>query len=275
MKRKSFRYILPTALILITVTGVCSCSSRDVGIEGELDETINDQLQEEVTEPALPAPTDADIYGTLSEQEKRNLNIFLSNFSETYLPYYHAAEKHTAANSVHLINFVWAHFYLNLSHQIDCVTRDGVPYYRIPLSTLSDKLNRYFYGLNCTPALIDSTVNANTIGRAFSDGTYLWDETAAGARICTFSQVTGLSEDKDGRIKAQIDIYGPAFQDNEQEWDVPEWVYDPIQTWSESNKAGAVKEGAAVATLLRYEHLGKPSYQLVEYEMIAMQDFSH
>ncbi|NMB42070.1 MAG: hypothetical protein GX996_09065, partial [Firmicutes bacterium] len=217
-----------------------------------------------------------DIFDSLNNQEKRNLNIFLSNFSEAGLPYYNAYQKHTAANSLHLMGFILRHYCFNIHGPAEYINKrlHGKEYLGIPLTNMSDRLNRFFYGLNCTPEFIDAAFhteeNSESCG-LFSDGKYLLKEPASGAQINSFSQVTSLAENKDGTLDVQIDIYTFERRANDGllHGEVPNWVYDPSTTWSESNKNDALKIETATATLVRYEHRGKPSYQLVEYEVLT------
>lgn len=213
-------------------------------------------------------PAGVEIFHTLTDQEKRALNIFLSNFSEAFFEYYNAYEERTSSNSQALLSFAVMHYYLNLADQIEGVKKEGNNYSGIRLEKIATKLNRYFYNLNCTPGFIDLNANARK-DFWFSDGKYLLMEPADGATIARFSQVESLLEEEDGTLRAEIDIY--TFEsrpgDDLRHGDVPNWVYDPRTKWSGSNKADATKVDTATAALIRYEHLGKPSYQLVEYKM--------
>lgn len=202
-----------------------------------------------------------EILHTLTDQEKRALNIFLSNFSETFFEYYNAFEKRTPSNNQALISFAKMHYCLNLDDQIEGVNKEGKNYFGIRLEKIATKLNRFFYNLNCTPGFIDSI-------SASSDGKYLLSEPAAGASINRFSQVKSLLEEEDGTLEAEIDIY--TFKSRPDDGlihgEVPNWIYDPCSRWSRSNKADAMQVGRATATLVRYEYLGKPSFQLVHYK---------
>lgn len=204
-----------------------------------------------------------EIFNTLSKEEKRALNIFLSNFSEAGFEYYNAFEEHTPSNSGALLSFAVMHYCLNLVNQIEGVAEGGVNYYGIRTEKIATKINHYFYNLNCTPGFIE------LMGSCSSDGKYFLMLPADGATINKFSQVGSLLEEEYGTLRAEIDIYAfkSRLDDGLIHGDVPEWIYDPLTGWSKLNRADATKVGTAKATLIRYEHLGKPSYQLVEYEM--------
>ncbi|HHW74888.1 MAG TPA: zinc-ribbon domain-containing protein [Firmicutes bacterium] len=230
----------------------------------------------EPKEPAEPPggapvkPEGREIYAALSDQEIRSLNIFLSNFSEANFQRYDANQKYTASNSLPLINFVHMHYHFNLHDQMVGVRKGGIQYTGVSLDKLSAKLNRFFYNLNSTPAFIESAVKTSSCGY-LSDGKHLLWEMADGAQINYFSQAVSLVEKKDGTLKTQIVIYQLERRMNDGliHGEVPHWVYQPCSGWSSTNKAGVTKVGAAAATLVRYEYLGKPSYQLVKYELLT------
>ncbi|NMB40402.1 MAG: hypothetical protein GX996_00475 [Firmicutes bacterium] len=210
-----------------------------------------------------------DIFDSLNNQEKRNLNIFLSNFSEAGLPYYNAYQKHTAANSLHLLCFMSMHYYFNIHDPAEYVNIElhGEKYLGTSLAGISDRLNRFFYGLNCTPEFVNAAYEVS--GGLTLDGKYALRVLADGAQLNKFSQAKDLVENKDGTLKVQIDIYDWIGDDFLHYDSIHSWVYDPISTWSKANKANVIKTGTAVATLVRYKHRGKPSYQLVEYEILT------
>lgn len=151
-------------------------------------------------------PAGVEIFHALTDQEKRTLNIFLSNFSEALFEYYNAFEERTPSNSQALISFAVMHYYLNLVDQIEGVQREGKNYSGIRLEKIATRLNRYFYNLNCTPGFIDLILNTNS-DSPFSDGKFLLMEPADGATITRFSQVGSLLEEEDGTLRAKIDIY--------------------------------------------------------------------
>lgn len=284
-KRKS-GVIFTLAIVLIMVAIVVEAAllvykynGKDSLGEQPAEHQREEQVEIEENEPKEPAepsgevpvkPEGRESFAVLSDEEKRSLNIFLSNFSEANFQYYDANQIYTASNSLPLIEFVDMHYYFNLSDQMVGRKIGGVQYAGVSLDKLSAKLNRFFYNLNCTPAFIESTVKACHC-RYRSDGKYLLGEAAAGAQINEFSQAVSLLEKEDGTLRVQIDIYRleRRIDDGLIHGEIPSWVYKPRSGWSRSNKADATKIGAARAALTRYEYLGKPSYQLVKYELLT------
>lgn len=167
--------------------------------DGDVHAQQNGQLGERsdnYTAGALPTEAEnavvtyeQDIYNTLTSEQKKDLNVFLSNFSEAFLKYYDADN----VNTNDLINFAFIHDMINNNKLI----RYKDSNMGISAERVSETLNKYFG---------KSITNESTNEWQY-DGEYYWKSGAAGESYDYFSVALNLVDLNNGTYRVDFNTY--------------------------------------------------------------------
>ena len=152
---KHMRQILAFAMALVLLTG-CSAgpapqSSAPAGTTAPAETTLPAETTQpaEMTQPPettaateAPAPQPVMKQVDLTEQERYEINIFLSNFSEQGFASV-GCFRSADADIDQILDFVWGNVRFN-TNQCKTVEKGGEYYYGIALDALSKRAQRFF-----------------------------------------------------------------------------------------------------------------------------------
>jgi len=206
--------------------------------------------------------TEQDIWDTLSVREQRELNTFLSNFSEVGF-YRYSSDDPLDMPDPFLLSFATLHIYYNQYQKI--TFRDYMDMgtcYMILLSDIKAQIERFFHGAKMTDALVRLYAESS-YGTFFIDDSYVACPAFDGT-IMTFTQVNALYQADDGTSRAQCDVY--YLQD--YFFDSPglsiDDCYAPMSSWRFDYP---VDYGYPVEAVVVKARIGNmDTYRLVRYE---------
>ena len=165
-------------------------SSLFINSEDTYNWLINSEEYKQATEPQ-------DIYGTLNPEQIRNLNVFLSNFSEAHLNYYNSNNP----DADRMISFAFTHNLIN--------NRDSIWYsdgnMGISADRVDETLNKYF----------DYTIPRQATNKWGFDGKNYFTRGASGEAYAYFSVLNSLYDMKDGTYGVTFNTYMLGYGDEE------------------------------------------------------------
>ena len=189
-------------------------------------------------------PEPEEIY--LTSQEKRNLNIFLSNFVEAFFWEYNP--DYTTDNE--LIQFAWLHNQINNWSRFSYETHGDTTYEVIDGSYITDTIKRFFnreVALASTDYLIYSAENNK-----------FYTPAADGEMYMNFAQVEWMYADGDYYVIGfYIYSLDPDYYDG-----VDSAYYDPTENWSNDMRNRATAIQWRYAAVQKAIINGKDTYQL-------------
>lgn len=153
--------------------------------------------------------TPESVFGSLSSEERRKLNVFLSNFSEA-LVYNFDRENFDEGKAV---SFAFIH---NLINNYNNITYSGSKM-GISLSGVNSTLDKYC-GVSVSPSTKHYTTSFYSYGNYYShtqtweykNGMF-WTDAASGESYDYFSIVTDLIDLKNGFYKAEFNVYHAGY----------------------------------------------------------------
>lgn len=145
------------------------------------------EYQETVTAQAAAKPQD--IYNTLDVDGTKKLNIFLSNFSESYFNEYDCNN----VNADRLISFAFIHDLIN-NHSLIKYSNQSMG---ISCDRANETLSKYF----------GKTISKTSTSNWSCDGSYFWMPAATGESYDYFSVALNLIDLKDGTYKVDFNNY--------------------------------------------------------------------
>ena len=212
--------------------------SSDTGYSYPRDLTTSKPSETESVEQ-----TDAqDIYDTLTVTQKKDLNVFLSNFSEAFFEYYDSDSADINA----LISFAFIHDIVNNNSLIRWTDSEM----GISADRVDKTLNKYF----------GKSIPRSSTTEWYYDGEYYWTEAASGESYDYFSVAVKLIDLQDGTYRVDFNNYYAGYDsmDTKYYWYSEEdALYDPNCTLTET--------GTAVIKPVKYE--GKDTWQLLELQV--------
>lgn len=208
--------------------------------------TVSDENDKQSDPPTLNSSAiqeKEDIFPSMSNNEKKALNIFFSNFSEVNFGNFYS----TNYDDANLINFGVLHNYINNNDLVEVQDSD----YVLQGEYVTKTIKKYF-GLNIP--------NQSTDQYAYEGDNYFWPG-AAGELFSNFSQVTEFIKNDDGTFTASISIYSAGL-----EYEGDPKIYEPMNgTWDEQFTPEYI--GSASATVKGVTLNGKQTYHLLEYTL--------
>lgn len=199
------------------------------------DEDIKSKKEkaEEKTKPAKE-----NLIEKMSDSEKKDLNIFFSNFSESYFENY----NYQLINDDNVIDLAYVHVIVNRSGNSG-VFRDEKNTY-IPLSLVNEVADKY----------LGITLSGKPTQRWNFDGTNYYRPSADGDTYDMFSVVTSLTDLGDGTYKADINSYYAGFESMDPKY----YSYSDAQAKSECEFSYASE-----AVIRKKVYDGKNTWELV------------
>lgn len=185
----------------------------------------------------------------LTDAEHKKLNIFFSNFSETYVK---AFDKGKISDSK-LIHFGFNHNYINNTNRIKGESINGNAYSVISKEYVFESINKYF-GIDMSSHKLENGQKITGTALKYSNGNFYMP--AASGETYPFSQLTKLIDNGDGTMTAYVDVY----YGNEFEF----CTYEPYSKWSEKDKKSADKAESYKALIKKESGI----YILLEYKKI-------
>ncbi len=207
--------------------------------------TVGDKepVKEEKTEkPEVKEDkTPVEILDQLSAEKRRDLNIFMSNFSEAYFENY-SSESYDNAQ---LINYSFTHNNINKPDEIVWDSSQM----GISADLVNKDLDRFF----------GKSVPRNSVGEwTYADG-YFYQPAAMGEFYGIFSIVTKLVDNKDGTFDVEFSVFSDT--ENFGEVSLSEWYsYTEAQARAKCDFSGT---GRAKIKAKTYN--GNETYELLEY----------
>ena len=214
-------------------------------------------------DPAAPSPDPAsgqeyepvEMLSTLSDAQRTELNVFLSNFSELNFPNF----KRGSFDTVTLVNFAYMHNKINPfgRDRIDVRQYGGESCYSISAADVDACLER-FLGVQIDHAAFE--MDGHPVGY---DGEHYYFLAADGEAFNTFSVATAMNRTADGTCHGAFDIYD---LDYEAYWDtgLTDEYYAMTPAQAEASPV-LTRRGSGEAELEDYVNNGGATWRLTSY----------
>lgn len=212
-------------------------SSLFINSEDTYNWLINSEEYKQATEPQ-------DIYGTLNPEQIRNLNVFLSNFSEAHFNYYDSNNP----DADRMISFAFTHNLINNS--------DSIWYSNMAMGLLADRvdetLNKYF----------GMTVPRRGTSNWWYEGASFCTKSASGEGYATFSVSNSLYDLKNGTYGVNFNNYyvgygNDVISDSKYYWYCDSDAYNDYDCHFSNSGFAIIKP---------FEYNGKNTWQLLYLE---------
>lgn len=254
--KKRLLVLLVISLLVLTACGKSEdVKNTDTKNNGEENvQTVPENGDEEKTEQQDKLEETENIINTMSSEEKREMNLFLSNFSEAF---YNPVSGFYRGDEAK-IDFAFTHITINSSEKV--VAEDY--YMGITAEDIDIVLNRFF------GESIPHKTPENSKRWVYKNGKFLVPA-ASGDSYGNFSIVTEVRVLKDGNYEALFNVYNdPEIVGGDIITD--KTIYSLTDSEA-SDRYVFVERGKAV--LKPKTHNGKQTYELVHYivEKEAMQ----
>lgn len=247
--------VINTFLIMSTILGILTgCVSetenpQQISTSVQVVSTIsvseqsglNNDLEKQTQEITVPMEEIALInaFPKMSFDQKKQLNIFFSNFSEIDFGEFDADNY----NTEDLILFGILHNIVNYGKRINYVG----DYETLSSKYVTQAIKKYF-GIEVNPISID--------GFEYNDGNFVWPA-ADGVQYLNFSQVENFIDNGDGTYTAKIKIFNRGF-----DLDGNNIVYEPMESWKDINPELI----SSMQALVKKANVdGKDTYYLLKY----------
>ena len=134
------------------------------------------------------------------ELSLRELNVFLSNFSEAFVGNFHPKQE----NGYDLLRFVLVHYMINDFDKITTINENEMTYFCISKETVDHCLSRFF-GVSLTPKDY-APADGSVFSFYFRDGNYLFPA-AWGESYNQFTVVSDVNAQADGTNLVHYGVY--------------------------------------------------------------------
>ena len=194
----------------------------------------------------------SNLVDSMTKEERKTLDIFLSNFSEAYFGDYNCGEWHPEWN---LLTFVFLHNRLNNTGSIYYI--EDREY--MSQENVNKTLMRYFgIELYYNPY---SPERPDLVEFGFTDGAF-WRTPRTEESHARFTKAYHMEDNGNGTYYVEFGIFHDTY--NAGKVSLPQWY---TYTWEEAyNNCELVEYGRATVTKKQYN--GKPTYELKYYEVI-------
>ena len=214
----------------------------------------------------VPAPTVepeaepeyADVTDSLSAEQRRSLNLFLSNFSELYFRHFSRDET---PDRVALVNFAYMHNKINSFGRDKISVRqwNGEACYSISAADVDQTLERFF---GVQPDHGEFELDTHLVG---FDGERYYFLAADGEAYNTFSVARELLSDGSGTYRVSFDVYDLDIITYFDTGSIPNAYY--ALTAAEAEENGLLTcRGSGEATVEDYVNNGSATYRLIAYD---------
>ena len=197
------------------------------------------------TEPSVPTTqateTDANLITGFDKNQRRKINIFLSNFAEQGFACY-------PADDAELLDFVYIYCKINRNKALLSNTES----YYVTQATVDDILTRFF-GKTVKPGT-DYKVYSSEL--TYQDGNYYWP-LADGVMYDYVAIATDMRKNANGTYTVQFDIY-EAFEVSS----LKDCYYMSPAEAAGNSKMHKIASGQAVVK----DYAPKDSYQIISYQ---------
>ena len=181
---------------------------------------------------------------SMSESDRRDANVFFSNFSEAFFGEY--SKDDTDAYS--LINFAYIHNLINSYSEIK-IRNDR---YGISYETVNKTLDKYL-GVSVPPKTATANNNGFELTWTYEDG-FFWEPAADGESYDYFSVVNDMHDMGNGMLEATYDVYYAGYDELTKE------CYSYTKEEAEKNCEYSY---SATAVVKRKVYGGKKTYELI------------
>ena len=196
-------------------------------------------------EPSVPTTqateTDANLITGFNKNQRRKINIFLSNFAEQGFACY-------PADDAELLDFVYIYCKINRNKALLSNTES----YYVTQATVDDILTRFF-GKTVKPGT-DYKVYGSEL--TYQDGNYYWP-LADGVMYDYVAIATDMRKNANGTYTVQFDIY-EAFEVNS----LKDCYYMSPSEAAGNSRMHKIASGQAVVK----DYAPKDSYQIISYQ---------
>lgn len=164
----------------------------------------NDKSSDINTDDILEKKEDAreNLLAKMSDSEKKDINTFFSNFSESYFENY----NHLLIDDKSVIDFAYVHVIVNRKNNSGVFNSNGNTY--IPLSIVNEVADKYL-GIKLSGKSADYWT---------FDGTNYYRQEANGESYDMFSVVNSLYDLGDGTYKAELNSYYAGYECMDQKY---------------------------------------------------------
>jgi hypothetical protein len=205
------------------------------------------------TASALAAPKQSgNMLDSMPDKDWRALNIFFSNFSETYLEDFSAGDYDDKT----LIEFAVRH---NVINNAGLFKHDANSDYYIEPKHVNATVKKYFGAEKITAQDGGDFV-------LYRDGKYYWDDVFEGSPWFAGSQALELRDNGDGTLSAIVGDYGDNenYQKDPDSKSIP-LFYTPKKTWKPATAKMFDAKGYHAAQIAPHTYDGKKTYKLLEW----------
>ena len=213
----------------------------------------------ENTTPADPA---VNLIGTMTESEKREINTFISNFSET-----HCTEigEGVEYNDFHMISFAYVHNLINKPDQ-KIIYNDILGKFGIEEKELDSVLKKYFGKTvphKTTVCVSQYEIEGKIVTKEdvyeYADGIF-WIPAASGESYEYFAIVTDMRNNGDGTYDVMFNEYWD--EAHLHEGMQPEWYSYTI----EEAATNCVPVDKGTAKVRKKDYNGESTYELISFK---------
>ncbi|MBO4897140.1 MAG: hypothetical protein J5590_02425 [Clostridia bacterium] len=205
------------------------------------DDNNTDNKDSEKKEEAKKETENANLVLTMSGDEKREVNIFFSNFCEAFMSDYSKDDR----DNYFLISFAFIHNMLNRSGGIEF----GSERMGVSAEAVNKTLDKYF-GVSVP---LESAAPEYGHEWTYEDGMF-WTPAASGESYDYFAVVTDMRDMGDGTYKALYDVYYAGYDALTDE-------YYSYTTEKAESECEYMYSATAVVKPKEYE--GKQTYELI------------
>ncbi len=256
--KKIMKILVITVLIAFSVSMLSGCgivtllmnrrSEESVQEKARTEDEVSENISEEAPETNMPEKTaEINLVESMSNAEKKEINIFLSNFSEAGY-----GEGNYGSEAEEKISFAYIHNFINNS---SLVFRDGgAGVYGISAANADQTLVRFF------GESVPHATPENSVHWQYENGKFFFPA-ADGDNYATFSVATRMTDNYDGTFTVEFNTYNDK---DPFEWPKSEWY-----TYTDEYAARTCDfaySGTAIVKEKVYN--GSQTYELVDYKIM-------
>lgn len=238
------------------ITDEAASEEADSDDNESLEQVSYDVTVNPAQDPSI-APVLPDDYSRWTEDQKTRLNLFLSNFSEVFMPSFTPAY----ATGAELLWYVDRHLFINNNSEISYSSDNAQ---RFSNASAQNCLERYF-GVSLEPKDYSGIVSGAQRSYKYIDGYFCNYSWGIGEAYNRFSIVSNAYKNSDGSITAEFKVY---------ELDIEEYHANGLtrsiyamrpENIMQHRPAVSLVEGGTAQVRPYTKSDGGPSYQLLSY----------
>lgn len=218
-------------------------------------DAVLNPVQDAALAPSMPAD-----YSQWTEDQKTRLNLFLSNFSEVYMPSF----TPTTATGAELLWYVERHLFINNNSEIS-YSDDGTAQ-RFSNVSAQNCLDRYF-GVSLEPKDYSGTVCKEERSYKYIDGYFCNYRWGIGEAYNRFTIVSSVCKNSDGTFTAEFDVYEQSIDEYQMRGLTRDMYALRPDTVMQHVPAVTHRESGTAVVRPYTKNDGGASYQLVSYSV--------